>query len=238
MAIAENAVNFIKSRFFLSLTILIQISVLLSAVDSLRNSKLLVDAGKDILNGRSPYSTPNPYGTWPGTLYALLDYLSYSTFTAELIIVLNLFGIALLAKYLVPNSNLKLVLILLLLTSPIRALVSNVQNTGIILGSLIVGIYLLNKYQLSDKQVFLHLSAFSFLFAFELKPQLAVPLIALVMVQRRIFAFFVSFVFQLLFIRVLLDLWVGEILELEQIRIWKIMRTDPLAVRFAVPAGK
>lgn len=238
MAMIEIAVKFIKTRFFLSLTILLQVCVLLSAVDSLRNSKLLVDAGKDILNGRSPYSTPNPYGTWPGTLYALLDYLSFSSLTLYLVIGLNLCGFALLAKYLVPNSKLQLVLILSLLTSPVRALISNVQNTGIILGSLIVGIHLLGRFQSSRKQAYIHLSAFFFLFAFELKPQLALPLIVLVILQRRVLLLLISFVFQMIFIRILLDLWIGEILELEQIRIWKIMRTDPLAVKEQISPWK
>lgn len=234
----EVAVRFIKSRFFLSLTIVLQVAVLLSAVDSLRNSKLLVDAGKDILNGRSPYSTPNPYGTWPGTLYALLDYLSFSTLTVYLITILNLCGFALLAKFLVSTSNLRLVLILSLLTSPIRALVSNVQNTGIILGSLIIGIHLLNRYEASRSRALLHLSAFFFLFSFELKPQLALPLIALVILQRRTFSLLVSFISQMVIIRVLLDLWVGKVLEVEQIRIWKIMRIDPLAVKEQISPWK
>lgn len=238
MVVMEVAVRFIKSRFFLSLTIVLQVAVLLSPVDSLRNSKLLVDAGKDILNGRSPYSTPNPYGTWPGTLYALLDYLSFSTFTVYLITILNLCGFALLAKFLVPTSNLRLVLILSLLTSPIRALVSNVQNTGIILGSLIIGIHLLNGFEASRRRALLHLSAFLFLFSFELKPQLALPLIALVILQRRTFSLLVSFISQMVIIRVLLDLWVGKTLEIEQIRIWKIMRTDPLAVKEQISPWK
>jgi hypothetical protein len=42
----------------------------------------------------------------------------------------------------------------------------------------------------------------------------------------------------MVFIRVLLDLWVGDVLELEQIRIWKIMRTDPLAVKEQISPWK
>jgi hypothetical protein len=234
----ENAAKFIKTPIFLSFCILLKVCVLLSTVDSLRNSKLLVDAGKDILARRSPYSTPNPYGTWPGILYALLDYLSFSTLTLYLIITLNLCGFVLLIKYLVPKSNMLLIIVLSLLTSPVRALVSSVQNTGIIIGALILGIHLLNRFQASNKQIFLHLSAFLFLFAFELKPQLALPLIALVTLQRRIFFLLVSFFFQMVFIRAVLDLWVGEILELEQIRIWKIMRTDELAVKEQISPWK
>lgn len=238
MIMVEVVVRFIKSRFFLSLTIVLQVAVLLSAVDSLRNSKLLVDAGKNILNGSSPYLTPNPYGTWPGTLYALLDYLSFSTLTVYLITLLNLCGFAILAKFLVPTSNLRLVIVLALLTSPIRALVSNVQNTGIILGSLIIGIHFLNRFEATRRPSLLHLSAFFFLFSFELKPQLALPLIALVILQRRLFSLLISFISQIVIIRIFLDLWVGKVLEFEQIRIWKIMRTDPLAVKEQISPWK
>jgi hypothetical protein len=238
MYVRLDVVGFLKTRFFLSIVILLQLYVLLSDVDSLRNSKLLVDAGRDIFHGRSPYTTPNPYGTWPGILYGIVDYLSFSTFTLYVIVILNLCGFALLAKYLVPKLNLQLVLIFALLTSPIRALISNVQNTGVILGSLILALFMLNKFQFSSRQIHLHLSAFLFLFAFELKPQLTLPLIALVLVQRRIFSLLASLFFQFVFIRVALDLWVGEILELEQIRIWKLMRTDPLAMKEQISPWK
>ena len=238
MGVKADVVKFIKTRFFLSFIIFLQLCALVSNVDSLRNSKLLVDAGKDIFHGRSPYTTTNPYGTWPGLLYAVVDYLSFSSLTLYVIVVLNLCGFALLAKYLLPNSNLQLVLILALLTSPIRALVSNVQNTGIILGSLIVAILMLDKFESGRKQVYLHISAFFFLFAFELKPQLTLPLIALVLVQRRLLPLLVSLVVQFIFIRALLDFWLGEILELEQIRIWKLMRTDPLAMKEQISPWK
>jgi len=238
MGVRVDVVKFIKSRFFLSSLIMLQVGALLSILDSLRNSKLLVDAGKDILHGRSPYTTPNPYGTWPGILYAFVDYLSFSTVTLYVIVVANLCGFALLAKFLLPNTDLRFVLLLALLSSPIRALVSNVQNTGIILGSLIVAILMLNKFELHRKQIHLHASAFFFLFAFELKPQLTLPLIVLVLVQRRMLSLLASLVLQFFLIRSLLDVWLGEILELEQIKIWKLMRTDPLALKEQISPWK
>lgn len=238
MAVNVDVIKFIKSRFFLSLIILLQVGTLLSTVDSLRNSGLLVDAGKNIFHGRSPYTIPNPYGTWPGILFAFVDYLSFSTITLYAIIILNLCGFALLAKFLLPVSDVRVVLILALLTSPIRALVSNVQNTGIILGSLIIALFMLNKFELNGKQIHLHASAFFFLFAFELKPQLTLPIIILVLVQRRMPSLLASFLLQFFLIRALLDVWVGEILELEQIKIWKLMRTDPLAMKEQISPWK
>jgi len=238
MGVNVDVVKFIKSQFFLSLIILLQVGNLLSTVDSLRNSGLLVDAGKNIFHGRSPYTIPNPYGTWPGILYALVDYLSFSTITLYVIIILNLCGFAILAKFLLPNSDVRFIMILALLTSPIRALVSNVQNTGIILGSLIIALSMLNKFELNKKQIHLHASAFFFLFAFDLKPQLTLPLIVLVLVQRRMFSLLASLVLQFFLIRALLDVWLGEILELEQIKIWKLMRTDPLAMKEQISPWK
>jgi len=212
--------------------------ILLSTVDSLRNSGLLVDAGKNIFHGQSPYTNPNPYGSWPGILYATVDYLFLSSVTVYILIILNLCGFAILAKYLLPNSNLYLVLTLAFLSSPVRALVASVQNTGIILGSLIIALLMLNKFETTKTKIYLHISAFFFLFAFELKPQLTLPLIALVLVQRRIFLLLFSLVLQFVLIRVLLDFWLGEILEFKQIEIWKLMRKDPLAMREQISPWK
>ena len=64
-----------RSLYFLIAILLIQVTLLISDSKELRNSKLLVDAGQNILNRESPYSTPNPYGSFPGLIFVLIDKL-------------------------------------------------------------------------------------------------------------------------------------------------------------------
>ena len=137
-------------------------------------------------------------------------------------------------KFIWPNMNFKTLMIITIisfLSSPIRALVSNVQNSGLIIGISLVGIYFYRVSTERRKICYLFMSSFCFVFALELKPQLIFPLIIVFAFQQRSYRLLILICAEIISIRLLLNLWTGQILELEQYRIWKVMRKDDLAIR-------
>lgn len=224
----------LRSHLFLVLMLLMQVVILSRGTSMLRNSKLLVDAGNDIVNGNSPYTTPNPYGSWPGLIFLLLDKIAVFGTTSFLIILLNLAGYLFMIKFIfhqIKLKNLLIVAVVSMFTSPLRALFSNVQNTGLIIGSALLGLYFYEISKSRNEFFFTLVSSFSFLFALELKPQVVLPFVLIFIVQMRSFRLVIFILAQFVFIRLIVNLWVGEILEIEQIQIWKNMRNDELALR-------
>ena len=223
-----------RSIYFLIAILLIEVTLLISDSKELRNSKLLVDAGQNILNKESPYSTPNPYGPFPGLIFILIDKLSPFGSSAIIIVLLNLCGYVYMVKFIWPSMNFSTLIIITIvsfLSSPIRALVSNVQNSGLIIGFALVGIYFYTIYIERRRFYFLFMSSFCFVFALELKPQLIFPLIIVFVFQQQSSRLLILICAEIISIRLLLNLWTGQILELEQYRIWKVMRNDDLAIR-------
>jgi len=209
--------------------------------DSLRNSMLLVDAGKNIINRESPYTIPNPYGTSPGLIFLFINKVAIFNLTIPIIIILNLAGYFFLIKFIFPNLNNIQYLIFInvsLLTSPIRALVDNLQNNGIIIGSALVGIYFHKLYKLNHKSICMNLSAICIIFSLEMKPQIILPLIVIYLAQQRNWNLILRIIFIFLLIRISLDLWTGRILEFEQYQIWKNMRTNSLAIKEQISPWK
>jgi hypothetical protein len=224
----------LRSIHFLITILLIEFALLISDSKELRNSKLLVDAGQNILNKESPYSTPNPYGSFPGMLFVLIDNLSPFGNSALIFILLNLCGYIYMVKFIWPKIDfytLIVVTIISFLSSPIRALVSNVQNSGLIIGASLIGIYFFDLYMNKRQIQHLFISAFCFVFALELKPQLVLPMIVVFIFQKRSYKLLSLVCVELVSIRIVVNLWTGRILELEQYEIWKVMRTDNLAIR-------
>jgi hypothetical protein len=224
----------LRSIHFLIIILLIEFALLISDSKELRNSKLLVDAGQNILNRESPYSTPNPYGSFPGILFVFIDNLSPFGNSALIFILLNLCGYIYMVKFIWPKINFYTLIgvtIISFLSSPIRALVSNVQNSGLIIGASLIGIYFFDLYMNKRQIQHLFISAFCFVFALELKPQLVLPMIVVFIFQTRSYKLLSLVCVELVSIRIVLNLWTGSILELEQYEIWKVMRTDNLAIR-------
>jgi len=234
-------IRFFRSYSFLCAMLCAQVAILSIGTSELRNSKLLVDAGTDLINGKSPYTTPNPYGSWPGLIFFLIDKVALFGTTAILIILLNLAGYVFLIKFLfvkIELKNLLIITIVSMFTSPIRALFSNVQNTGLILGSALLGVYFYRLSKSRFKFLFMVLSSFSFLFALELKPQVVLPFIVIFIVQVRAYKLIVFILIQLVLIRLIVNFWVGQVLEIQQFRIWKVMRSDDLAIREQISIWK
>ena len=224
------------SKFFnsiLPVIIIIETIVLISRVSGLHNSELLINAGTKIVDKSNPYEPYQPYGTPPALIYWMFHKLTFHTQNPAFFILLNLLGVILVLHFLFPNlSNFskQKITVLILLTSPIRALVANVQHTGIILGCLLLGYYFtkqhFNRKYLSPNLI----GSIFFLISLEIKPQIALPFILIFIIMNRNFRLFIIISAELIFFRLIIDLWVGRILELEQFRVWKIMQNDNLTI--------
>ena len=125
---------------FLPILVMGQTLVLVLRVSGLHNTQLLVDVGEKVIQKNNPYLPMQPYSAFPGFIYRVIDFFSFGMNSPIIFILLNLIGIYSLINFLLPdlqNKDKLFIFSILLFTSPMRALVANVQHTGIILGSLI-----------------------------------------------------------------------------------------------------
>ena len=226
--------QFEKKIFFLCSFIFCEILILGSRVQGLHNSQLLIDVGDEVIHRTNPFVPPQPYGTFSGLIYFILHKITFSTQNPLIFILLNLLGIFLLITYFnkeMSNYEKLFLLSILLFTSPIRALVGNVQHTGVILGSLIVG-GIFYKYSLNSKhKVLLFVCAsLSFVFAIDLKPQIALPYIIIFILLNRTIKLMLLTLILIILNHLIVDLWVGRFLEFDQIAVWRLMEKDSLAV--------
>ena len=223
-----------KTTLFLVLAVLTETILLILRVKGLHNSELLINVGQKIINGENPYIPLQPYGTFPGLIYWLINFLTFNTGSPFIFIVLNLIGVAFLVQYLVGplNTNqLLLIISLILITSPIRALTANVQHTGIIIGSLLLGNYLLTKtYKDRIGVIKTCCGAFCYFFAIEIKPQIALPFIIIWIIVLKKYKF-IPVLFGIgIFTHLLIDIRYGKFLEVDQFNVWQIMRNDKLTI--------
>jgi hypothetical protein len=192
-----------------------------------------VDVGTKIIGHQNPYDPPQPYGGFPGLIYLAIVKLSFSN-SPWIFISLNIVGVVLLLNYLLPSSTgyaKMTILSVLLFTSPIRALTANVQHTGVILGSCILATYLFAKKKNNKNIFFLNFIGCSlFIFALEIKPQIAFPFIITWFIINRRLAMFFAFIGEIFVIHVSIDLWVRDILELKLLGVWELMHTNPQAI--------
>ena len=221
--------------------VLIEMLILAFKENSLRNSQLLIDAGENIFNRESAYATPNPYGPFPSLMYKIISFITHTENSPYVFITLNLAGCILLMRFLFQSLNLANFLTLLsvlFLTSPIRALTTNVQHLGVILGSSILAIMTYEKYRKFPKKRYLFLASFLFSFALEFKLQTVAPLVAIYVFQKRSMKLGLSIVAVSVVERLAIDIWTMKFLEREQLQVWKIMRTDTLALKEQISPWK
>ena len=233
--------NLSKLEMIFIALIFFEIAVLSLKEDQLRNSELLVNAGENLLQRESPYSTPNPYGPLPSAFYRLINLVTHSGDNPSIFILLNLVGCILLIRFLFPNLDRKNFLLListLFITSPIRALTTNVQHFGIVVGASILAIISYQNFEQVKQKVFFWMAAFLFLFSLEFKPQNVGPLVLIFVVHKRAWRLVFTILGLSILTRLFFDFWTSRNLEVEQIRIWKIMRTDDLALKEQISPWK
>jgi hypothetical protein len=235
-----------QSKFPLILLISCEIIAYVIQTTGLHNSELLVNAGEKIINKQNPYVPMQPYGTSPALLYWLINKLSPFSLGPTVFIILNLAGIFGLLSFILPNINwiTKLqIFSIVLLTSPIRAMVASVQHTGIIFGLLILGNYLLSKqtriYFLNNSRlVRTILASLCFAFSLEIKWQLALPFILVFSYATKNRKLLVYVPLSIIILRLGIDIWVGRVLEIDQLNVWKTQKLDSLAIAEQVSPWK
>ena len=161
-------------------------------------------------------------------------------------IILNFAVIFALLSFILNDTNLITrlqVFSIVLLTSPIRALVASVQHTGIIFGLLILGYYLASKQiqrgLLSNSPVLKNiLASLCFALSLEIKWQLALPFILVLGIASSNTKLLFFTVLSIAFMRVGIDLWVGRVLEIDQLNVWKIQKLDSQAISEQVSPWK
>ena len=216
------------------LLVLLQILVQMFRVSGLHNSQLLIDVGEKVIQRANPYIPMQPYGAFSGLVYWVINLFSFGFHSPAIFLLLNLFGIFALIGFLLPdlkNKNKLSIFSILLFTAPIRALEANVQHTGIIFGSLIIGDLLYksaahNKYPLLRQCI----AILFFLLAFEIKPQIALPFIFIWLIQGKIMKPVFIFLAEIIFIHILIDIWVQRILEIDHLKVWLYMKNDSLTI--------
>lgn len=136
---------------------------------------LYTQAGKLILKGQNPYLNSEFANSPVGAVLVYFISLSVpSKIFPILIQLLNVLGIIFFAKFLQkesPNPYWFYGLIWLALSIPYRALIADVQVSGIVLGLVVVAVYMKNL----DRQIAQFLGYVLVCAAVELKPQFALP---------------------------------------------------------------
>lgn len=220
------------------LILLLEILALILNVNGIHNSGLLIDAGQKIIHKENPFIPMQPYGTSPSILFWLIDKFSFSGFNNVNFILINLCGLYLCIKFIFtdyPKMMHLQILTLVLITSPTRALVGNVQHTGIIYFFIFLAYSLQTKNRSTKNNVipfilYRFVIVFSLVMAIEIKWQIAIPFIICWIFKERDFALGFSVIGLLILLRAFIDLWVGRILELDQLEVWKVQRSDHQAI--------
>lgn len=147
---------------------------------------IISDAGEKILKRVNPYAE-SEFANSPLTavLIHLISQVFPSTIFSTLIQIANIIGIVVFVKYIhsyfkLPDQS-GLILLILALTISYRALISNVQLTGILLALFVLSQKLVSKPGREQK----YLGYAAILLAFELKPQIVLPLLLITFVSKR-----------------------------------------------------
>jgi hypothetical protein len=176
---------------------------------------IISDAGQKILNGVNPY-VESEFANSPVT--AVTTHLIGSVIPTALFLVviqvLNIIGIFVFAKYVHSYFDLSdksaLILFLVTLTISYRALIANVQLTGILLALFAISQKSIEKPGKLPKLA----GYFAILFAFELKPQIVLPLLLIIFLNKR--DYFLKFLTTLVTAgcHIVLNFYYGSILEI------------------------
>ena len=146
---------------------------------------LFVQAGEKISNGTDPY-LDSEYANSPlaAVVIHLISLLAPGSAFTTIVISLNLIGvigfIILLSKNSSVNSNFGIAILALALSIPFRALIANVQVTGLLLGLFALA------YKLNTKRFYLcsFLQYLCIGCAVELKPQVALPFALIFLIKK------------------------------------------------------
>ena len=159
---------------------------------TIQDSQTLVGALQDMQNYRNPYDDPYflngfviaiPYNL----IYSILGELLFIKFY----VLANLIFLSFVIIDVIPktvNRNQRfLIATLILLTSPVRAMVDSVQHSGVILGTIYLFLKLQNHSEtpgLRVKKIVDWLLPLLLVVPFELKPQLVIPVLLVLLIRK------------------------------------------------------
>jgi len=192
-----------------------------SEVPGLRDLGVYIEAGNRIINRDSPYQTNGTrFGTFAALPFSILDNLStgllLGIFWQALSVALILFFAHSVRTFLDLKVN-NLVLLPILWFSSFRENLVTNQVTCIIAAffGLILILFKHNKWTFLSRLLIL----FSTSFLIDIKPHLTLAPLILIFFFHEKRALFVQSCVLLLVLHILIDIWVGRILELEWLRI-------------------
>ena len=175
------------------------------------DSQTFLDATRLLTNRENPYQDPFFLNSY--TL--ALPFSKYASFFPTPLgpaiwNILNAGGIYLFIALISPNKPWLIrfwTLLLVLATSPARAMFASVQHTGIILGFLALSFFLVKKGQQMHSSLFKILSGIVAIIPFELKPQFAIPLILIYFVRSQYRSAFWTWICSTLFLHLCVSLY-------------------------------
>ncbi len=175
---------------------------------------IISDAGQKILMGVNPY-VESEFANSPVTAVAIHLFASIvpSTIFLTAIQLLNIIGIVVFVKFVlsyfeVPDKS-SLIIFVVTLTISYRALIANVQLTGILLALFVLSEKLTTKPASAQK----FLGYLVILMAFELKPQIVLPLLLLVFLRNRDYWLKLGAALCILVCHIVLNIYFGAVLE-------------------------
>ena len=176
---------------------------------------IISDAGRKILRGVNPY-LESEFANSPVTAVVthLVARIVPTPIFLTAIQLLNIIGIVVFVRYVhkyfgLPDKS-GLILFIMSLTISYRALIANVQLTGILLALFVLSQKLISKPGSLEK----FLGYCTILLAFELKPQIILPLLLLVFLRNRDYWLKFCAAFCMLGFHILLNIYYGSILEI------------------------
>jgi hypothetical protein len=195
---------------------------------TLRDVGVYLDTGRQVLAQQNPYTgTYSQDGTvarsWqfgPTVLTILTGWLPMKlvTPTFQLLNFFGIFGFIYLISTKLKTRYFLLILLIVIWSSPTREMLVTNQITGLIMGLISFPIILYRKYQIKQRNInalWYPFMAFPIATAIDLKPHIAIGLVVTIFFLEKVMVIFIIAVGELVFFHALIDLYHGEILEID-----------------------
>lgn len=176
--ISSRIINWLPTRFFYFLLFLYVVFLSLRQ-QYLGDASYFIEAGKGIISGNNEFKVNALHSGPLGVIFMATVFGYLGSLSIFLVTFFNLIGIYTFTRILLSGVKEKYVLIIALFTlvsSPTREMLVTGQITGIVLGLVATGSFLLRKYRVQ------YLGLLPLVFAVELKPHFALPLIFLTLI--------------------------------------------------------
>lgn len=193
---------------------------------TLRDVGVYLDTGRQVLARQNPYSgvfsqdgtvaRSWPFG--PTVLTILAGWIPIKLITPifQFLNILGVFSFAYLIAHKIRIQQLVLIFILIVWSSPTREMLVTNQITGIVMGLISIPVIVFRQKWLKLKSFFLYpLLAFPMSIAIDLKPHIALGLLAALVYFEKMVRVFLVAVAELLIFHIFINIYHGKILEID-----------------------